>query len=62
MKGMSDVLKGVLLLGALLILALTSLPSSSDAQTSVTCEGAGHTCHAIDGGGVTHHYKLIPAT
>lgn len=61
MKKVSAVLKGVLLLGALLILALTSLPNSTEAQ-SVTCEGPGHSCHAIDGGGVTHHYKLIPAT
>lgn len=61
MKRMDDVLKGVLFLSALLILILTSSPGSTEAQ-SVTCEGTGHTCHAIDGGGTVHHYKLIPAT
>lgn len=62
MKRMVTVLKGALLLSALLILALTSLPGSTEAEGSVTCEGPGHSCHAIDGGGTVHHYKLIPAT
>ena len=62
MKRISNVLKAVLLLSALLILALTSLPNRATAEGSVTCEGSGHTCHAIDDAGKVHHYKLIPAT
>lgn len=62
MKQLVNFLKGALLLSALLILALTSLPGSTEAQESVTCEGPGHSCHAIDGGGTTRHYKLIPST
>jgi hypothetical protein len=57
---MFDAVKVALLLGALLILAWSAIPGSAEAA-SVTCEGAGHTCHAIDANGKTHHYKLIEA-
>lgn len=56
MKKLACVLKIVVLLSTLAIVAWSAVPS--DAGASVTCEGTGHSCHAIIGG---HTYHLEEA-
>lgn len=54
-------IKLALLLGALAILGWSAFPGTAEAdfEQQVTCEGSGHTCHAIVGGN-TYHLEKQP--
>lgn len=49
-----------LLATALVLLSWSAFSTPSDAEASVTCEGAGHSCHVIRDNGTTGHYEEVP--